>query len=251
MQLSDRKRIAWQSSCFFTLASLWCLDLRRRRAAVSARSVHWWHFICATKTHLPIWVDKFVQGQHQFSPMLTCRFPDKTVIMWHYLDRLMVYLLFLVLRPTFKHIIPKTCVSTEGPSAIKKTTRMIKTALQSQQYQYALRIDIKSYYASIDRTLLLKQLYAQYDDPKIRHYLNAIVFHAVGSRGQVWVAKKGIPLRSSLSPFLGALYLAPLDLAFQSMDVFYCRYVDDIIILVKSEHQYRKAKKRLFSVTSI
>jgi RNA-directed DNA polymerase len=32
------------------------------------------------------------------------------------------------------------------------------------------------------------------------------------------------------------------------MDVFYCRYVADIVVLAKSQHQFAKAKKRLFKV---
>ena len=46
----------------------------------------------------------------------------------------------------------------------------------------------------------------------------------------------------------GALYLKPLDLAFGSTDVFYRRYVDDVIVLLKSKRQFSKAKKRLFEV---
>ena len=49
-----------------------------------------------------------------------------------------------------------------------------------------------------------------------------------------------------MSPFFGALYLSPLDAAFESMKgVFYLRYMDDLIILTQTKRQFCKAKKRL------
>ena len=131
---------------------------------------------------------------------------------------------------------------------IKSVTQEIKSALATGQYHYAIRFDIKSYCASIDRKILFEQLKQHFDDKQVLHYLNAIVYHAVDDRGCISVPTKGIPLRSGLSPFFGALYLASVDKAFGSMDVFYRRYVDDGIILIKNRRQYAKAKRRLFEV---
>jgi hypothetical protein len=66
--------------------------------------------------------------------------------------------------------------------------------------------------------------------------------------GIIFRPEKGIPLRSALSPFFGALVLSPLDKAFSNKDVFYSRYQDDIIILIKTKNQFIKAKKLLFKV---
>lgn len=47
--------------------------------------------------------------------------------------------------------------------------------------------------------------------------------------------------------FFGALYLSPLDRAFEGRkNGFYCRYRDDIIILLETKRQYQKARKHLF-----
>jgi hypothetical protein len=65
----------------------------------------------------------------------------------------------------------------------------------------------------------------------------------------IFAAKKGIPLRSSLSPFFGALYLFALDKAFEHQrGVFYLRYMDDWVILTKTKRQYQRAKKKMFEV---
>lgn len=48
---------------------------------------------------------------------------------------------------------------------------------------------------------------------------------------------------------LGALYLSPLDNAFEHRQgLFYVRFMDDIVILTENKRQYVKAKKRLFAV---
>ncbi len=174
-------------------------------------------------------------------------FKDEVVQIWCYKDRLMIYILQQYLKPTFQYIISKLCASTRGPCAIKEVTRDIEKALKSGQYYYALRIDIKGYYANIEHKRLLELLQKNFDDPLILKYLNDIVKRLVDRDDVLYSPEKGIPKRR-LSPFFGALYLTPLDEAFSSQDVFYRRYVDDVIILVKNERQYRRVKKRLFEV---
>jgi hypothetical protein len=206
-------------------------------------------FLCEKlKSICPPGSPVFKEGKHRFEPMKKHYFPDDVVLLWKYLDRLMIRLLFVILRSTFKHIIPKSCVSTGGPNAIKPLTQQLKRVLKKGKYQYFIRFDIKGYYANIDRAILFEQLKAHYDDPLTLDYLKAIVFNAVDDNGIITVPEKGIPTRSSLSPFFGALYLSPLDLAFGSMRVFYRCFVADGIILLKNKHQYTKAKRRLFSV---
>jgi len=135
----------------------------------------------------------------------------------------------------------------KGPSSIKYITQDIKGALNNGRYSYCLRLDIRSYYASINHRLLLDQLYKHYDDPILHYYFEAIVTTGVDCGGQVILPKCGIPIRSSLSPFFGALYLTNLDRAFENCrNIFYRRYMDDIIILVENKRQYTKARKRLF-----
>jgi RNA-directed DNA polymerase len=115
---------------------------------------------------------------------------------------------------------------------------------------YCLRVDIRSYYASINHRLLIKQLTKHFDDPIIRKYLADIVTVGVDCGGQVILPTQGIPRQCALSPFFGALYLSALDKAFtqQHQGYFYLRYMDDIIILAETKRQYAKARKRLFAI---
>jgi len=58
----------------------------------------------------------------------------------------------------------------------------------------------------------------------------------------------GIALRGPLSQFFGAIYLKPLDDAFDTMDVTYIRYMDDIVILCKTKRQLARCRRRLMNI---
>lgn len=96
---------------------------------------------------------------------------------------------------------------------MKTATRVIHTALKKETYRYVIRADIKGYYASISRQKLTAQLHREYQDPRLQNYFDQIVNHAVCHDGEIFLPTHGIPRRSSLSPFLGALYLRDLDRA--------------------------------------
>ena len=226
----------------------WQRLLRRRLCLATAQS-SWWSFVWDWKKLLRTWLATFMQGDHQFAPIIEYQFKDEIVRVWSYLDRLILHLILKIIKATFKHVISPLCLHLQGPSAIKGITRQTEAALATGRYEYCLRIDIKSYYASINHKVLLKQLMDNYDDPRLKKYFTDIVTAAVDCGGQIILPKQGIPLRSSLSPFFGALYLTSLDRAFENRPrTFYVRYMDDIIILVKNKRQYAKARKTVFGI---
>jgi RNA-directed DNA polymerase len=61
-------------------------------------------------------------------------------------------------------------------------------------------------------------------------------------------ALRGIALRGPLSQLFSAIYLKPLDDAFDNMDVFYARYQDDLIILCKTKSQFNRCRRKLMNV---
>jgi RNA-directed DNA polymerase len=246
--VASNTKYRWIAFELYQKASIWCQRMRRRMRTASEYS-SWWSFIWYWKSHITAWLQGFRSGCHRFSPMMQYKFSDEVIQVWSYLDCLMLHLILKIIKPTFKHVISQLCMHLKGPCAIKYITQDIKAALNIGRYSYCLRLDIRSYYASIDHRLLLNQLYKHYDDPILHHYFEAIVTTGVDCGGQVILPKCGIPIRSSLSPFFGALYLADLDRAFEKcQNSFYRRYMDDIIILVENKRQYTKARKRVFKI---
>ncbi len=62
--------------------------------------------------------------------------------------------------------------------------------------------------------------------------------------------KQGLPRGCPLSPVLGAFFLTELDDALAQQDVFYVRYMDDVLIMSKRRWGLRKAIKRLNEIFS-
>ena len=197
----------------------------------------WWVFNHDFKHKLAYWLDAFAQGTHRFGSMK--QYPFMRV--WSHLDRLLMHLMHRTLQPTFKHVIHKHCHHLQGPSIIKPLSIQVTHCLD--QYHYFYRLDIKSYYASIDHALLCDQIRAHYDDPHMVDDLCSIITVGVDMDGMVHRPKKGIPLGSTFSPFFGALYLRDLDHAMDRPNVFYARYMDDVLILFKSKRSDQKARK--------
>jgi len=236
----------WHHHPLSEWAQQWRSTLSERLGAVGERS-SWWPFVWKWPTHIRTWLTSFRAGTHQFSPMTTYSFPGETITVWCYLDRLMIHCLLKLLKPTFNHVIPVECVHLAGPNAVKTVTKAIRMALVDHTFDYVIRYDIKSYYASIHHETLLNQLRDHYQDPILQHYFNAIVTVPIDKDGYLITPEKGIPRRSALSPFFGALYLTPVDAIFANREgIVYRRFMDDGLILISSKKRYLKTKKRLF-----
>jgi RNA-directed DNA polymerase len=221
------------------------LVTQKRHGAINS---DWWA-VGFSFDHLQTRINAFVDGSYRFSPLQQFRFKEETIRMWGYDDRIMLRLFLRILKPTFKHIISTHCFHLAGPNGVKEALRYVENALDTGKFHYAIRIDIKSYYASINHRILKNRVNEHFDDPKVQCYLADIISTAVIDGGDVFLPTQGIPRRSSLSPFFGALYLSPIDLAFQHRkNIVYARFMDDILILFQTKRQYRKARRTLFNL---
>ena len=151
--------------------------------------------------------------------------------------------------------------------------REVQAALP--EYQYIARFDVASFYETINHKILLTQLENLCLLPRIlevvRQYLASPDTEGSGV---------GLSAGGSLSPLLGAIYLAPLDRAFakiscefadtasndltvikrrewtygnakvkaENQEIFYRRYMDDIIILAKTRWKFRNAIRMLHRI---
>ena len=107
-----------------------------------------------------------------------------------------------------------------------------------------MKTDVKSYYESIDNTILLEPFDKDISDPFIWRLLVQFVKRSVEFGGNFTDVKKGIARGCALSPVIAAYYLKALDEHMASNDrCFYIRYMDDILVLAKTRWQLRMAVK--------
>jgi len=239
----------WQHWRLSTIAYQWLNSIHRRTSLYAAENSLWWSFLFDWPTQLTSWLDDFHQGAYQFSPMKQYQYADETIRCWGYSDRLSIRWILSLIKPTFKYIISSRCYHLQGPSGVKIAIRHIYNTLSSRPVNYVIRTEIRGYYGSISRRRLTAQLHQHFQDPRLVNYFSQIVNIAIDKKGDVFVPSTGIPRRSALSPFFGALYLSSLDQALtKRKGIQYFRFMDDILILAQTERQYRRAKKILHGV---
>lgn len=109
-----------------------------------------------------------------------------------------------------------------------------------------MRSDVKSYYSSIDFSVLMEIIGSYVTHPILLTLVRKACQRTETCRGTFYDHDtKGIPKGSPLSPLLGAVALIPLDKAMGKIKgVFYQRYMDDWCVLTKSKSTLRKIVKR-------
>lgn len=90
---------------------------------------------------------------------------------------------------------------------------------QEQKPNYIIRADIKSFYKSIPHFKLLADIKKYYHDPKVQVMLENIITNPIETPRGYKNPSNGIALRGPLSQFFSALYLKPLDDAFDHIGV--------------------------------
>lgn len=149
-------------------------------------------------------------------------------------------------------ILNKLLFETYGNNAITKMPHSIiheiKMAISQKnnsncyKYDSFIKLDIKSYYKSINHELLKKILIRKIREKEILDLIfSAITTPSVSLpiRNRSFIPKKtqGVPEGLSISNALANIYLCDIDAKYSSMDsIKYFRYVDDILILCNSDY---------------
>lgn len=219
---------------------------RKKRMAHANHDVH---LLARTINEwLPQGILSIINGTYTPRFLKRYYFKEEMLDQLHLSDRVLQYLVLQQLKPTFSHIMNPNCYHLHGPSGVRLATQRIREALVTHKPKYLIRADIKSYYKSIQHHVLIEDIRRYYTDPKVQHMLENIVKNPIETPRGYKNSDNGIALRGPLSQFFSALYLKPLDDAFDAMDVVYLRYQDDVIILCKTKRQLERCKKRLMSI---
>ena len=177
-----------------------------------------------------------------FSPLQKVAKPNGQIIhLWSSQDALVLKVLANALQNQIT--VPKNCTHVKGHGGLKHTIAEVQKHLGD--YHYVCKTDVQSFYESIDQYLLINQIADQIANKILRSYCYQVIHRTVEYGGTFMDIHQGISRGCPLSPLFGALYLKALDDQMQQKDVFYVRYMDDILILSKTRWQNRKVVKQL------
>jgi len=148
---------------------------------------------------MPKGIQSMVAGTYNPRCLKRYYFSDEVVDQLHLSDRIFQHILLKQLKPTFKHIMNPNCYHLDGPTGVKYATQRIKQALQEDNPKYVIRVDIKSYYASIPHFKLLNDIKKYYYDQKVLVMLGNIITNPIDTPRGYKNPSRGITLRGPLS----------------------------------------------------
>ena len=155
-----------------------------------------------------------------------------------YPDRIAAWAVALVLEPVIdRRLIPQTHASRKGHGIHNAVDDIVRYLNQNTRLRYALKADVRQFFPSLDKEVVMDCLKRVVKDPGIlwfvRRYLDDY-------------PESGIPLGGRLSPMLANLTLAHvLDYPLKDRYHVHCyvRYMDDIVILGGSKQWLHKIRR--------
>lgn len=151
------KSLNWSKTHLLKQAMYYChLYFQRYRWAGSRH--FFWAFFWHWKRHYYEWIDESMAGDYRPEPMRGYTHHGRCEPFWTLKDQLFQRLLFQIIKPTIKHVVSRACRHCQGPSAIGQVIKDVHSALHRLKCRYVIRIDIRSYYASIDHGVLMQQI---------------------------------------------------------------------------------------------
>ncbi len=150
-------------------------------------------------------------------------------------DRVVHHALCAQLEPVFERLyIAHSYACRRG----KGTLRAIQRAQQlTRRRRYFLKLDVRSYFHSIDHDVLIELLRAKIKDRAMLALLEIVVRHPVPG----CAAGKGLPIGNLTSQHLANYYLNPLDLLIEQdlRPGGYLRYMDDMVLFADDKARLR------------
>jgi RNA-directed DNA polymerase len=114
--------------------------------------------------------------------------------------------------------------------AVKKVVCLI-----NEGYRYAVDIDLAKFFDTVDHDVLMHKVSRRVTDKGILRLIGKYLRAGVVVNGRLNQTSKGVPQGGPLSPLLSNILLDDLDKELEKRGHQFCRYADDLIILVKSK----------------
>lgn len=132
--------------------------------------------------------------------------------------------------------------------AVSRLEKMVRQASQNYQYPvYALKCDIKRFFANIDQEILLSLIQKTMQDQDTIWLIQKIIDSFSASPG------RGLPLGNVTSQLFSNIYLNELDyfIKHKLRQRFYIRYCDDFIILQRDAEDLKELILKINSFLQI
>ncbi|MBE6525650.1 MAG: group II intron reverse transcriptase/maturase [Thermoplasmata archaeon] len=160
------------------------------------------------------------------------------------LDRAVQQAVAQVLTPVYEPIFSESSFGFRpNRSAHQAITRLLD--YYKSGYTSAVDLDLSKYFDTLNHELLMNIIRRDIRDETLLVTIKRFLKSGVLVNGVVQETEKGSPQGGPLSPLLANIYLNEFDRLLEERGLRFCRYADDIVILVRSE----RAAKRVMEST--
>lgn len=141
-------------------------------------------------------------------------------------DRVAQAALRHVLEPIFERDFAEQSYGFRPKRGCKDALRRVNGLLEAGQH-WVVDADLKSYFDTIPKEALMKQIEEKVSDGRIHEMLRAYLNQEVIEDMAGWVPEAGTPQGSGISPLLSNIYLDELDQIMKQLGYEMVRYADD------------------------
>lgn len=124
------------------------------------------------------------------------------------------------------------CAHLKGQGGGRQSVSEVWQALQSAEYCFVYRTDIRGYYRHIRKQQVLNQVKRHIADPVLVGLVEQYLYYSAEDGGEFHTPEHGICRGCALSPLIGASLLHHVDSYFNAQEgTYYTRYMDDFCFL--------------------
>ncbi|MGI0484738.1 group II intron reverse transcriptase/maturase [Pantanalinema rosaneae CENA516] len=159
-------------------------------------------------------------------------------------DRVIQQAILQVLSPIFDPGFSESSFGSRPKRSAHGAIRQVKTVVKAG-YRYAVDLDLEKFFDTVNHDVLMSRIARKVTDKVLLRLIGRYLRAGVLVAGTIEATDWGTPQGSPLSPLLSNLLLDDLDKELEARGHRFVRYMDDLVILVKSRRAGRRVMAKI------
>jgi RNA-directed DNA polymerase len=161
------------------------------------------------------------------------------------IDRVLQQAIAQVLTPIFEPEFSEFSFGSRPNRSAHGAIKQVKEYVK-QGYRVAVDVDLEKFFDTVNHDILMARVARKVRDKTLLSLIGRYLRAGVMVGGEIQTTEWGTPQGSPISPLLANILLNDLDQELESRGHRFVRYVDDVVIMVKSS---RAGKRVMTSIT--
>lgn len=160
------------------------------------------------------------------------------------IERVIQQAILQVLTPLFDPRFSESSYGSRPKRSADGAIRQVKTVVKAG-YRYAVDLDLEKFFDTVNHDVLMSRIARQVSDKVLLRLMGRYLRAGVLVDGTIEATDWGTPQGSPLSPLSSNILLDDLDKELQARGHRFVRYLDDLVILVKSRRAGRRVMAKI------